>query len=75
MANGYKSLNNDISDFLHQMEKREGILATGRGLQEFGRRIVYRREIDGAFADLSEKDQERVRAALTQLEKGGDTDA
>lgn len=58
-----------------QLYERQGVLSIGRALYEFGRRITYRVDIEAAFADLSENDQERVRDTLTKLRNGGGADA
>ena len=76
MSNEFETaVNKEVNDFLNFMKKREEILAVGRAIEELGRRVVYRVDMNAASADLNEEDQERVRAARTQVGKVGDTDA
>lgn len=75
MSNEENITANHLHDLINDLKEREDIHKTGLALQELGRRVVYRVDVNAGFADLNEEDQERARAALAQVGKVGYTDA
>ena len=75
MSNKENIAVDQLHDLINDLKKREDIHKIGLALQELGRRVVYRVDVNAGFADLNEEDQERARAALAQVGKVGYTDA
>lgn len=67
MSNEENIAVDQLHDLINNLNEREYMHRIGLALQELGRRVSYRLDLQEAFADLKESDQDRVRIALSSL--------